>query len=340
MGLDPLQEPGSQYGRSLEPRRDNLGIEPEDPRWRSREPEMRGPAPPQTAPDQAPGRLGNDRTRFNARVEDPFSVLIREQVPAHQAEPESGTPLPEYRRFGLPDLDRAWGGLWPRCYLLEGPWPLVGEVAHQLAVQVARTRRATFVSHHAPVRELTVRTLARLKASTSGLDLVRARALAEAYRPVRDNLRLVSLRGWDTADSLAKRLVADDQPPVALVVVGHARMARRDAAPPEGPGGLLLTWPEDVPTGQEIRPLLAGIRSLQKRLEAPLMLVRPQAPADDPDLEAWAQLVPTLRVAAPEGGRIQVSATVPRTWLAVRREPERMAWDWGWDDQRGFFSIS
>ncbi|MEB3203843.1 MAG: hypothetical protein VKP57_04020 [Candidatus Sericytochromatia bacterium] len=334
MGLDPLQEPGSQYGRSLEPRRDNLGIEPEDPRWRSRDPEAQpAAAPPPT--EQAPGRLGQDRTRFTARVEDPFSVLIREQVPVQQAGQEEGTPLPDYRRFGLPELDRAWGGLWPRCYLLEGPWPFAGEIAHHLAINVAKTRRATFVSHHASVRDLTLRTLARLKAPTAGLDLVRARALAEAYRPVRDNLRLLSLRGWDSADSLGKRVAGDETLPMALVVIGHTRLAPAEAALPEGPGGLLLRWPGDTPPGQEIRPLLAAMRSLQKRLEAPLLLVRPAAEESGPDLETWAQLVPTLSVSAPDGNHIRCTATVPRTWLAVRRQPERMSWTWAWDESRG-----
>ncbi|MBM3259637.1 MAG: hypothetical protein FJY99_07815 [Candidatus Sericytochromatia bacterium] len=318
----------------MEPRRDNLGIEPEDPRWRGRDPEAPQVAAPPPA-EQAPGRLGQDRTRFTARVEDPFSVLIREHVPVQQAEQQEGTPLPEYRRFGLPELDRAWGGLWPRVYMVEGPWPLAGDVAHHLAIQVAKTRRATFVSHHASLRDLTLRTLARLKAPTAGLDLVRARALAEAYRPVRDNLRLLSLRGWDSADSLGKRLAGDDAVPMALVVIGHTRFAPAEATSPEGPGGLLLRWPGDTPPGQELRPLLAGMRSLQKRLEAPLLLVRPAFGEVGPDPEAWSHVMPTLSVTAPEDGRIRCTATVPRTWLAVRRQPERMSWTWAWDESRG-----
>ncbi|MEB3298113.1 MAG: hypothetical protein VKO21_01325, partial [Candidatus Sericytochromatia bacterium] len=240
MGLDPLQEPGSQYGRAMEPRRDNVGIEPEDPRWSPRDQRRQ----PQNSPEDepAPGSLGGDRTRFNARIEDPFSILIREQVPAQETD-DPGHPLPEFRRFGLKELDRAWGGLWPRCYVIAGPWPLAEEMLHQLAAQVARTRPVTHVSYHHDPRELTLRTLARLKASATGLDLARARALAEAFRPVRNHLRHLSVRGGDTPESLGRRLQPEAGSPASLITVDSVHLAPAGTPLPAGMRGLVLTWP-------------------------------------------------------------------------------------------------
>lgn len=179
----------SQRDANVEEDKDNLGIEDGDPRWSKRELVLKRLDVPQR-PDALPN-MGPDAADFRGQPGDPFEVLIKRREEKRQKAKRGARELAVSLATGIPALDEVLDGLEPRVYAICGPAEAARALAHQIACFLAREHPVVYLSYSQPARDLTLRALARLSGDRATGDLARAREVADAFRPIRENMTVV-----------------------------------------------------------------------------------------------------------------------------------------------------
>lgn len=300
----------SQRDANVEEDKDNLGIEDGDPRWSKRELVLKKldvPPPPPKLPN-----LGPDATDFRGQPKDPFEVLIKRREEKRQKARKGAKEFAVRLTTGIGPLDEVLEELEPRVYAICGPAEAARALAHQIACWIAREHPVVYLSYGRPARDLTLRALARLSGDRAPGDLARAREVADAFRPIRENMTVVE--GAD--DETVTRLRARMQQVLARRRVKHGAIVLDDLRALAGVPALpeLKPWQRASGGGH-------GATGAGKLHEAPKPPASPVAPTPGSPNKAPAGWVPGTAGASqaaqtPKAGAgtpeaSEVSKTVP-----------------------------
>jgi len=269
--LDQLNARRSLREQPLQEDKDKLGIEDADPRWSKRELVLKQTEIPAPDPD-ALLRLSGDATDFRGQPADPFEVLIKRREERRQRA-RRGTPEIAIRLLtGLEPLDSVLDGLEARLYAVSGPTEPAKALAHQVACEVAREFPVVYAAHGQAARDLTLLALGRLAGNRAPGDLARARAVADAFRPIRENLAIVECDPQETIGRLRARLqgaLARRQVRRGLLAVSDLLAvvtggARSLAAPDRPAWGPKARAPEPAPAGSVAPEVFEGAVELAR----------------------------------------------------------------------------